>query len=54
MYETWLDTLNTLKLVHKISADMKFVFDVHVTVHRDNFLTIKPTRCTYFSNLFLE
>jgi hypothetical protein len=30
------------------------VFDVHVTVHRDEFLTIKPTRCTDFSNLLLE
>jgi hypothetical protein len=29
-------------------------FDVHVTVHRDTFLIIKPTRCTNFSNLFLE
>jgi len=25
-----------------------------VTVHRDKFLIIKPTRCTDFSNLFLE
>jgi len=30
------------------------VFDVHVTVHRDKVLKIKPTRCTNFSNLFLE
>ena len=30
----------------------KFYF--HVTVHRDKFLIIKPTRCTNFSNLFLE
>jgi len=29
-------------------------FDVHVTIHRDKYLTIKPTRCTNFSNLFLE
>ena len=27
-------------------------FDVHVTMHRDKFLIIKPTRCTDFSNLF--
>jgi len=27
-------------------------FDVHVTVHRDKFLIIKPTRCTNFSHLF--
>jgi len=29
-------------------------FDIHVTVHRVTFLIIKPTRCTNFSNLFLE
>ena len=29
-------------------------FDFHVTVYRDKFLIIKPTRCTNFSNLFLE
>jgi hypothetical protein len=29
-------------------------FDVHVTVHRVKFLTIKPIRFTNFSNLFLE
>jgi hypothetical protein len=27
-------------------------FDIHVTVHRDKLLTIEPTRCTHFSNLF--
>ena len=32
----------------------KVEFDIHVTVHRDIFLTIKPTRCTNFSNLFLQ
>ena len=31
---------------------MKISFDVHVTVHRDKFLKIKPARCTNFSNLF--
>jgi len=25
------------------------VFGIHVTVRRDKFLTIKPTRCTNFS-----
>jgi len=30
------------------------IFDVQVTVHRVTFLIIKPTRCTNFSNLFLE
>jgi len=29
-------------------------FNVHVTVHHSKFLIIKPTRCTIFSNLFLE
>ena len=29
-------------------------FDVHVTAHRVKFLIIKPTRCTNFSNFFLE
>ena len=29
-------------------------FDVHVTVHHVKNLIIKPTRCTDFSNLFLE
>jgi len=32
----------------------RFEFAVHVTVHRDKFLIIKPTRCTNFSNLFFE
>jgi hypothetical protein len=31
-----------------------FIFDVHMTIYRVKFLTIKPTRCTNFSNLFLE
>jgi hypothetical protein len=29
-----------------------YIFDVHVTVHCDKFLVIKPARCTNFSNLF--
>jgi len=33
-------------------ASLFFRLDVHVTVHRDKFLIIKPTRCTNFSNLF--
>ena len=28
------------------------LFYAHVSVHRDKFLVIKPTRCTNFSNLF--
>jgi len=35
-------------------TDLLTLFDVHLTVHRDKFLIIKPTRCTNFSNLFLE
>ena len=31
-----------------------YKFDARVTVHRDKFLKIKPTRCTNFSNLFLK
>jgi len=31
-----------------------YFFDIHVTVHCVKFLIIKPTRCTNFSNLFLE
>ena len=31
---------------------MMIIYDVHVTVHRDKFLIIKPTRFTKFSNLF--
>jgi len=27
-------------------------FDIHVTVHLNKFLIIKPTKCTNFSNLF--
>jgi hypothetical protein len=29
-------------------------FDVHVSVHRVEFLIIKPTRCTNYRNLLLE
>ena len=29
-----------------------FNFDIHVTVHRDKFRIINPTRCTNFSVLF--
>jgi hypothetical protein len=29
------------------------ILDVHMTVHRDQFLIIKPTTCTKSSNLFL-
>ena len=33
-------------------VDISEKSDIHVTVHRDKFLTIKPTRCTNLSNLF--
>jgi len=35
-------------------SENRIVFAVHMTVHRDKFLIIKPTRCTDFSNLFLK
>ena len=38
----------------RIKSKKSKYFDVHVTVHRETFLIIKPTRCTNFSNLFLE
>jgi hypothetical protein len=38
---------------HSIITNLCYL-DVHVTVHRDQFLIIKPTRCTNFSNLLLE
>jgi hypothetical protein len=38
----------------KISENLQNIFVVHVTVHRDKFLIIKTTRCTNFSNLYLE
>jgi hypothetical protein len=36
------------------SLNLQTSFDVHVTVHCVKFLIIKPTRCTNYSNLFLE
>jgi len=33
---------------------LPLLFDVHVSVHRDKFLIIKPTRCTNFSSLLLK
>ena len=32
----------------------EYLYDVHVTAHRVKCLITKPTRCTNFSNLFLE
>jgi hypothetical protein len=34
--------------------EVMYGYDVHVTVHRDKFLIIKPTRCTNFSNLLMK
>ena len=45
----WTVNLSVGFMQHIISE-----FQVHVTVHRDKFLTIKPTRSTNFSNLFSE
>jgi len=42
-------TRTTCPLTRQLSS-----YGVHVTVHRDKFLIIKPTRCTNYSNLFLE
>ena len=44
----------TIIFVHHVNETALTTFDVHVTVHRVKFLVIKPTRCTDFSNLFLE
>jgi len=38
----------------KAQENLKGIFNVHVTVHLVKFLKMKPTRCTNFSNLFLE
>jgi hypothetical protein len=42
------DNIGTFKCVWLTQS-----FDVHVAVHRDKFLKIKPTRCINFSDLFL-
>ena len=57
MFETLLPTQENIagKSGHtSIPQRCILTFDVHLTVHRDKFLTIKPTRCTNFSNLFLK
>ena len=55
MYLKWGDgcSKRVWKYLNSIITNCE-PFDVHVTVHRDKFLIIKPTRCTNFSNLFLE
>jgi len=46
------------QIAHALNFSVKtqecLEFDVHVTVHRDQFLKRKPTRYINFSNLFLE
>jgi hypothetical protein len=54
-----LDKFDVHMTVHRDKFDVHVTvhrdkFDVHITVHRDKFLTIKPTRCTNFSNFILE
>ena len=45
--------LSHLGLIHwTFRTQYQWTLDVHVTVHRDKFLIIKPTRCINFSNLF--
>ena len=44
----WAD----LTVPHIFITESSSTSDVHVTVHRDKFLIIKPTKCTNFSNLF--
>ena len=52
---TWYVRLGSARVIFIWpSCDRASWYDVHVTVHRDKFLIIKPTRCTNFSNLFLE
>ena len=45
---------HVLYLPNSLFKEILYLFDIHVTVHRDKFLIVKPTRCTNFSNLFLE
>jgi hypothetical protein len=53
--QEWLScTCNVRPIAMTAKLNTITLFDVHVTVHHDTFLTIKPTRCTNFSNLFLE
>jgi hypothetical protein len=39
---------------NKVLSEDFITFDIHVTMHGVKFLIIKPTRCTNFSDLFLE
>ena len=51
---TFIQTEFTIFDIKNIWRSVEIESDVHVTVHRDKFLIIKPNRCTNFSNLFLE
>jgi len=52
---TWGNLLNYSKALCGLCVFKSLrTFDVHVPVHCVKFLVIKPTRCTNFSNLFLE
>jgi len=42
--------LKVLPTTFMLEAE-NYKFDVHVAVHRDKFLIIKPTRCTNFSKV---
>jgi len=46
-------TLNIVRNSNLLRYTDSHLFDVHVTVHHDRFLTIKPTSCSDFSNIFL-
>jgi hypothetical protein len=51
MYDITTGYYNRIKFRCCSSGDD---LDLHVTVHLNKFLIIKPNRCTDFSNLFLE
>ena len=53
-YNTYCESDSPVASQLRFWVTSKTEFDVQVTVHHDKFLTIKPTRCTNFSNLFLE
>jgi len=54
LWETLQNSVMVNYMVHTVTTMNSRRCDVHVTVHRVKFLTIKPTRCTNFWNLFLE
>jgi len=47
----WNSQVN--KTLRKLRPSIPLNFDVHVTVHLDNFFIIEPTRCTNSSKFFL-